>query len=75
MTAPLTREENRYLTVEEVAARFAVSVDSIYRWCRKGCFPSPIVFGLRSSRWSLMDLVDYEAQQAANYTTPPAVAE
>lgn len=39
MTAPLTREENRYLTVEEVAARFAVSVDSIYRWCRKGCFP------------------------------------
>lgn len=71
MTAPLTLEKNSYLTVGEVAARFSVSVATIHRWCKNGHFPAPITFGMRISRWSLIDLINYEIQQAANLSAPP----
>ena len=73
MTA-LAHEDNRYLTAEEVAERFSVSTDSIHRWRRKGHFPVPIIFGLRTSRWSLIDLMEYEAKQHANTKGPPGSA-
>jgi prophage regulatory protein len=50
---------NTYLSVNQVAERLGVSVDSIWRWTRDGDFPKPYRFG-GSTRWRLQDLLDYE---------------
>ncbi len=49
-----------YIPVEQVAARFSVSVDTIWRWCRKGVFPKPYHPGGNSARWKLSEVVEYE---------------
>ncbi len=49
-----------YIPVEQVAARFSVSVDTIWRWCRKGVFPKPYHPGGNSARWKLSELEEYE---------------
>ena len=67
----LPHEQNRYLPVEDVAKRFNVSVDTIYRWRRKGFFPSPIIFGPKTARWSLIQLMDFEMKLHANQSCEP----
>lgn len=49
-----------YVPVEQVAARFSVSVDTIWRWCRKGAFPRPYHPGGTSARWKLSEIEEYE---------------
>ena len=50
-----------YLTEQEVAARFAVSPDSIRRWIRDGKFPRGVRVGKGTTRWRLSDIEAYEA--------------
>lgn len=52
------------LTVQEVAARMNVSMDTVYRLVRLGLLKKPIKL-LRSSRWKASDIDDYINQQAA----------
>ena len=40
-----TSAENLYLSVDQVAQRFNVSKDSIWRWKRNGEFPKPFKLG------------------------------
>ena len=58
----LTTTLNPYLTVSQVAQRYHVSTDSIWRWKRNGDFPSPVRVGPNCSRWRLSDLVEHESQ-------------
>lgn len=51
-----------YLSVEDVAARYDVSKDTIWRWRREGDFPKPIKLGPRITRWRLSDLEKHESQ-------------
>lgn len=53
-----------YIPVEHVAARFSVSVDTIWRWCRKGVFPRPYHPGGKSARWKLSELEEYECSMS-----------
>ena len=53
---------NLYLSAEEVAARFGVSKDSIWRWRREGDFPRPVKLGGRTTRWRLSDIEEWESQ-------------
>tara|TARA_R100001369_G_scaffold43535_1_gene69659 strand:+ start:439 stop:666 length:228 start_codon:yes stop_codon:yes gene_type:complete len=53
--------ENLYLSVDQVARRFGVSKDSIWRWKRNGEFPKPFKLG-GATRWRLSDLEEWESQ-------------
>lgn len=53
--------ESLYLTVEQVAQRYGVSVDSIWRWKRDGRFPKAYKLTNGTTRWRFDDLLDHEA--------------
>jgi len=53
---------NPYLTVGQVAARYNVSTDSVWRWKRNGDLPAPVRIGTNCTRWRLSDLVEHESQ-------------
>ena len=53
---------NLYLSVDQVASRFSVSKDSIWRWRRDGEFPTPVKLGGRTTRWRLADIEAWESQ-------------
>jgi prophage regulatory protein len=57
--------ESPYLTVDQVAQRYGVSKDSIWRWKRDGDFPAPLRVGPNCTRWRLCDLLDHESQLQA----------
>ena len=49
-----------YLDVRQVATRFGVSVDTIYRWKREGAFPKAVPLSPGCVRWRLSDLEAWE---------------
>jgi len=51
-----------YLSVDQVATRFNVSKDTIWRWKRNGDFPAPVKLGGTTTRWRLADIEEYESQ-------------
>jgi len=53
---------NLFLNVNQVAERYDVSTDSIWRWKRQGNFPAPVRVGPNCTRWRLSDLIEYESQ-------------
>ena len=54
--------ETLFLTVEQVASRYSVSTDSIWRWTRLNFFPKPVKLGPGTTRWRLSDLLDHDAK-------------
>lgn len=68
MNKPLP-PESFYIPVEKVAARFSVSVDTIWRWCRKGAFPKPYHPGGSAARWKVAEIEAYEAAMQAGFVT------
>lgn len=51
------RNEDRYLTIKEVAERLHVCRASIYLWLKNG-FPQPLKLG-RASRWSALEVDEW----------------
>lgn len=53
----------RHLTIHDVAARYATSRDSVYRWLRKreSDFPRPIQLPTSGLRWVEADLDAWDA--------------
>lgn len=60
---------NLYLSVEQVAKRFNVSKDSIWRWKRNGEFPTAVKLGGTTTRWRLADIEEYESQLVCGLVT------
>lgn len=58
-----------YLSVEQVASRYNVSKDTIWRWRREGDFPKPLKLGGKTSRWRLTDIEVWEAQCPCGFIT------
>lgn len=58
--------ETLFLTVEQVAARYSVSTDSIWRWTRLDRFPRPVKLGSGTTRWRLSDLLDHDDKLRSN---------
>lgn len=54
-----------YLSVRDVADRFGVSVDTIWRWKREEKFPAAVKLGGRTTRWRLQDVLDWEVSRAS----------
>lgn len=61
--------DNIFLSVDQVAERFSVSKDSIYRWKRNGDFPKAVKLGPGTTRWRLSDLEDWEKTRRACLAT------
>lgn len=54
-------EAERYLAVRDVAERFAVSVQTVWRWSKGSrSFPRPIKLCEGTTRWRMSDLVRFE---------------
>ena len=66
--------ETLYLSVDQVAKRFDVSKDSIWRWKRNGDFPKPIKLGGSTTRWRLSDIERWEAELRCCFVTELAFA-
>ncbi len=50
-----------YLSVQQVAERYGVSTDTIWRWVRNGAFPKRYKLGGGTTRWRMADLIEHEA--------------
>lgn len=62
---PQTSNQTLFLTVDQVANRYGVSTDSIWRWKRNGEFPDPVRVGPNCTRWRIADLLEHESQLQA----------
>lgn len=57
-----TITNKQYLTVAEVADRYAVGRATVWRWCStRPTFPPPVKLGPGTTRWRLTDLEGFEA--------------
>lgn len=56
------KPDQLYLTVDQVAKRYGVSKDTIWRWSRTGDFPKPRKIGPNVTRWRFSDIEDHEQQ-------------
>lgn len=59
----LKQEAERYLTVKQVAQRFSVTPQTVWRWSKQGpslSFPRPVRIGYGTTRWRLSDILRYE---------------
>lgn len=50
----------QYLTDKQLADRWSVSRDTIWRWKRAGLIPAPIKIGPNTTRWKLEEIEDHE---------------
>lgn len=57
----------QFLPIDGVAARYATSKHSIYRWIRDHReFPLPIVLPSGIKRWAVADLIEWETRNRAS---------
>lgn len=54
----------RPLTLEQVADRYQVAPRTVQRWIEQQQFPQPAIRNGRTARWTLAQLLDYEARRA-----------
>lgn len=59
MQSPL----NVFLSVNQLAERLSVSVDTIYRWKREGIFPKAVKLSPGTTRWRLSDIEEWEVSR------------
>lgn len=60
MNMPLN-PDTLYLNVNQVADRYGISTDTVWRWSRDGDLPKPVKLGPNATRWRLSDLLAHEA--------------
>lgn len=64
--APDNAERPRYLTVKQVATRFAIGVATVWRWVQEeDDFPDPIHLSKGTTRWAERDIEAFEAKKRA----------
>lgn len=67
--APITTAQPIHLDVKQVAARLAVSTDTIWRWKRNGNFPKARKLSDGTTRWLLADIEAWEAERMMCFAT------
>lgn len=71
---PEAEEEAPFLSVDQVAKRYNVSTDSIWRWVRIKTFPSPFRIGTGITRWRRADVEQYDSTLRCCFTTSAALS-
>lgn len=60
---PLVITKNtRFISVTQMAERYSISTDTVWRWSRDGLLPAPIKINPQVTRWRLDEV---EARDAA----------
>lgn len=62
-----TSTTSLYLNVAQVAERYGVSTDTVWRWSRNGDMPKPVKLSPGSTRWRLGDLIDHESRFSVGF--------
>ena len=62
-----TSTTSLYLNVAQVAERYGVSTDTVWRWSRNGDMPKPVKLSPGSTRWRLSDLIDHEGRFSVGF--------
>ena len=60
---------SHFLSVEQVARRYDVSTDSIWRWVRKSKFPAPVRVGGGTTRWRRADIIEHDGALKCCFAT------
>jgi len=55
----------RFARDTEIADRYGVSRNTIWRWTKEGRLPSPVRLGPGCTRWRLADIEQWEAEREA----------
>lgn len=63
--APPITKNTKFLAVTQMAERYSVSTDSIWRWTRAGRLPAPVKINPQVVRWRLEEVEAYDAQHGA----------
>lgn len=66
---------NHYLSDLDLAARYAVSRVTIWRWAQRGHFPRPVRLGPNCTRWRSSDVEAWEAERAPDEAAATPAAE
>ncbi len=56
----MSQSIEKFLTDKQVADRYSICRETVWRWSKIGRFPSPVKLG-KSVRWRLSDLEKSEA--------------
>ena len=62
-----TNPDLLFINVAQVAERYGISVDTVWRWSRSGDFPRPVKIGPNVTRWRMSDLLDHEGSFIASF--------
>jgi prophage regulatory protein len=54
--------QSHFLSVKQVALRYGVSTDTIYRWRRDSTIPKPFKLSNGTTRWRLSDLTSHDGK-------------
>ena len=60
---PDTKTQSRWLTAEQVAARYGCGRVTVYRMVKRSLIPAPVQFSGRMSRWDIEALNAADAQR------------
>ena len=71
---PGAEEEAMFLSVDQVAKRYNVSTDSIWRWVRNKNFPSPFRIGAGITRWRRADIEQHDSTLRCCFMTCAALS-
>ncbi|BAF70436.1 helix-turn-helix transcriptional regulator [Nitratiruptor sp. SB155-2] len=58
MTLP-TLQQDRLIDIKEVSSLIGMKKPTIYKYIRDGKFPKPIKIGIRASRWSFNEVMQW----------------
>lgn len=53
-----------YISAKQLAARYSVSIPTLYRWIKANEFPAPVRIGPKCSRWREEDVLAWERARA-----------
>ena len=53
-----------YLSDKQLALRYAVTRQTVWRWSREGKFPKPVTLSQGCTRWRLSDVEAWEGANA-----------
>lgn len=55
----------RYVSAEQLAARYGVDKSTIWRWAKRGILPKPVPFTGACTRWNLDEIDKRDAEREA----------
>ena len=56
----------KYISAAQLAERYSVSVDTIWRWASTGRLPPPVNLSPSCTRWNAVEIDNHDAEREAH---------